>query len=27
MAKEFGFDQNWQKEQVESYYELVKNYL
>ncbi len=27
MAKEFGFDQNWQKEQVDSYYELVKNYL
>ena len=27
MAKEFGFDQNWQQEQVESYYELVKNYL
>jgi glycerol-3-phosphate dehydrogenase len=27
MAKEFGFDQNWQREQVESYNELVKNYL
>ena len=27
MAKEFGFDQNWQKEQIKSYYELVKNYL
>jgi glycerol-3-phosphate dehydrogenase len=27
MAKEFGFDQNWQEEQIKSYYELVKNYL
>jgi glycerol-3-phosphate dehydrogenase len=27
MAKEFGFEQNWQEEQVKSYNELVKNYL
>jgi glycerol-3-phosphate dehydrogenase len=27
MAKEFGLDQNWKEEQVESYNELVKNYL
>jgi glycerol-3-phosphate dehydrogenase len=27
MASEFGFDQNWQKEQIESYIELVKNYI
>ena len=27
MAKEFGHDQNWQKEQVELYNELVKNYI
>ncbi|MGC1391457.1 MAG: glycerol-3-phosphate dehydrogenase/oxidase [Bacteroidales bacterium] len=27
MASEFGFDQNWQNEQIESYIELVKNYI
>jgi len=27
MATEFGYDQNWQKEQIESYNELVKNYI
>jgi glycerol-3-phosphate dehydrogenase len=27
MAKEFGYDQNWQAEQIESYTELVKNYF
>ncbi|MGD0755087.1 MAG: glycerol-3-phosphate dehydrogenase/oxidase [Bacteroidales bacterium] len=27
MANEFGHDQNWQKEQIESYNELVKNYI
>ena len=27
MAKESGYDMNWQKEQIESYYELVKNYI
>jgi glycerol-3-phosphate dehydrogenase len=27
MASEFGYDQKWQEEQVESYKELVKNYI
>jgi glycerol-3-phosphate dehydrogenase len=27
MAKEFGFDEKWQKDQAESYRELVKNYI
>jgi glycerol-3-phosphate dehydrogenase len=27
MANEFGYDLNWQKEQVKSYHELVKNYI
>jgi glycerol-3-phosphate dehydrogenase len=27
MASEFGYDQKWQEEQVESYIELVKNYI
>lgn len=27
MAKEFGYDMKWQKEQVESYNQLVKNYI
>jgi glycerol-3-phosphate dehydrogenase len=27
MASEFGYDQKWQEEQIESYNELVKNYL
>jgi glycerol-3-phosphate dehydrogenase len=27
MAGEFGYDQIWQKEQVEAYNELVKNYI
>jgi glycerol-3-phosphate dehydrogenase len=27
MANEFGYDQNWQKEQIESYNKLVKNYI
>ena len=27
MAKEFGHDQRWEKDQLESYKELVKNYL
>ena len=27
MAKEFGYDLNWQKEQIESYTTLVKNYI
>jgi glycerol-3-phosphate dehydrogenase len=27
MAKEFGYDQNWRDEQIESYNELVKNYI
>jgi glycerol-3-phosphate dehydrogenase len=27
MAKEFGHDQNWQREEVESYAELVRNYI
>jgi glycerol-3-phosphate dehydrogenase len=27
MANEFGQDQNWKKEQIESYNELVKNYI
>jgi glycerol-3-phosphate dehydrogenase len=27
MAEEFGYDLKWQKEQVESYKELVKNYI
>jgi len=27
MAKEFGYDKKWEKEQVEVYKELVKNYL
>jgi glycerol-3-phosphate dehydrogenase len=27
MASEFGYDQKWQEEQIESYKELVKNYI
>ena len=27
MAEELGYDGKWQKDQVESYKELVKNYL
>ena len=27
MAKELGYDEKWQKEQVKSYNELVKNYI
>jgi glycerol-3-phosphate dehydrogenase len=27
MAKELGFDLQWQKNQVESYNQLVKNYI
>jgi glycerol-3-phosphate dehydrogenase len=27
MAKEFGYDIKWQKEQVESYNQLVRNYI
>lgn len=27
MAEEFGYDQKWQEEQLESYRQLVKNYL
>jgi glycerol-3-phosphate dehydrogenase len=27
MAKEFGHDQNWQRKEVESYAELVRNYI
>ena len=27
MAEEFGYDLKWQKEQVESYNKLVKNYI
>ena len=27
MAKEFGYDLNWQEQQIKSYNELVKNYL
>jgi glycerol-3-phosphate dehydrogenase len=27
MAKEFGYDAKWQEEQIESYNQLVKNYI
>jgi glycerol-3-phosphate dehydrogenase len=27
MAKEFGYDQKWQSDQIESYNQLVKNYI
>jgi glycerol-3-phosphate dehydrogenase len=27
MAEEFGYDMKWQKEQIESYNQLVKNYI
>jgi len=27
MAKDLGYDMKWQKEQVESYNQLVKNYI
>jgi hypothetical protein len=27
MANEFGYDAKWQEEQIESYNQLVKNYI
>jgi hypothetical protein len=27
MAKESGFDMNWQNEQVEAYNSIIKNYI
>ena len=27
MAKEFGYDKKWEKEQVDAYKDLVRNYL
>jgi glycerol-3-phosphate dehydrogenase len=27
MAEEFGYDETWQKDQIESYHQLVKNYI